>query len=150
MRSTFRTALIIPALNEEAVIGPALDALPSDFYAAVIVADNGSSDRTGEIAAARGAMVVREDERGYGAACLKAIKHLPEDIEAVVFMQADLSEDPREAYVLVAPIQNGRADMVIGSRTLGHAEPGALLPHQMFGNWIATTLIRLFYGFRYT
>ena len=150
MKPTLRTALIIPALNEEPVIGVALDALPVNFYDAIIVADNGSSDRTGEIAAGRGALVVREDERGYGAACLKAIEHLPDYIEAVVFMQADLSEDPNEANALIAPIQDGRADMVIGSRTLGQAEQGALLPHQVFGNWVATTLIRLFYGFRYT
>lgn len=150
MPPAFRTALIIPALNEEAVIGLALDALPAGFYAIVIVADNGSSDRTGEIAASRGAVVVREEQRGYGAACLKAIGQLPGDIDAVVFMQADLSEDANEANALLAPIRNGCADLVLGSRTLGNADPGALLRHQVFGNWLATTLVRLFYGFRYT
>jgi glycosyltransferase involved in cell wall biosynthesis len=150
MRPAFRTALIIPALNEEAVIGLTLDALPTGFYTVVIVADNGSRDRTGEIAARKGAVVVREERRGYGAACLKAIERLPADTDAVVFMQADLSEDPNEATALVIPIQNGCADLVIGSRTLGSVAPGALLPHQIFGNWVATTLIRLFYDFRYT
>jgi glycosyltransferase involved in cell wall biosynthesis len=116
----------------------------------VIVADNGSSDQTGAIAASYGAVVVREEERGYGAACLRAIDHLPGDVEAIVFMQADLSDNPNESSLLVEPIQNGRADLVLGSRTLGTCEPGALLPHQIFGNWLATTLIRLFYGFRYT
>jgi glycosyltransferase involved in cell wall biosynthesis len=150
MKRKFRTALIIPALNEQAVIGFTLQALPPAFYDVVIVADNGSSDRTGEIAANYGALVVREGERGYGAACLRAIEHLPADIEAVVFMQADLSDNPNEASSLVEPIQSGRADLVLGSRTLGNSEPGALLPHQVLGNWLAITLIRLFYGFRYT
>lgn len=150
MQPAFRTALIIPALNEEPVIGLTLDALPAGFYAVVIVADNGSSDRTGEIAASRGAVVVREEQRGYGAACLKAIERLPDDIDVVVFMQADLSEDPNEVNALVAPIQNGCADLVLGSRTLANSEPGALLPHQVFGNWVATLLIRMLYGFRYT
>src|SRR5688572_31454064 len=150
MKAKFRTALIIPALNEQAVIGLTLHSLPPTFYDVVIVADNGSSDQTGSIATSYGVVVVREEERGYGAACLRAIEHLPRDIEAVVFMQADLSDNPNEAGLLVEPIQNGRADLVLGSRTLGNSEPGALLPHQVFGNWLATSLIRIFYGFRYT
>jgi glycosyltransferase involved in cell wall biosynthesis len=150
MKSTSKTALIIPALNEEAVIGQTLRRLPSGVFDLVIVADNGSIDNTGEIAARSGAIVVRETERGDGAACLKAIQLLPEYVTVVVFMQADLSEDPGEAESLIRPISDGCADIVLGSRTLGSVEPGALLPHQVFGNWLATTLIRLFYGFRYT
>jgi glycosyltransferase involved in cell wall biosynthesis len=150
MTPGFRTALIIPALNEEPVIGDTLRAIPSGVFAVVVVADNGSTDRTGEIARSLGAIVTREEERGYGATCLKAIAHRPAGIDAVVFMQADLSEDPKEATLLIEPIQNGRADMVLGSRVLGKVERGALLPHQVFGNWLATTLIRLLYGFRYT
>jgi glycosyltransferase involved in cell wall biosynthesis len=150
MTSGFRTALIIPALNEEPVIGATLRAIPKGLFSLVIVADNGSTDGTGEIARSLGAIVTREDERGYGATCLKAIASLPPDIDAVVFMQADLSEDPNEAAHLIDPIQNGRADMVLGSRVLGKVEPGALLPHQVFGNWLSTTLIRVLYGFRYT
>jgi hypothetical protein len=75
---------------------------------------------------------------------------LPPEVDAAVFMQADLSEDAAEARLLLAPIEEGRADMVLGSRTQGTAEPGALLPHQEFGNWVATTLIRLLYRYRYT
>jgi glycosyltransferase involved in cell wall biosynthesis len=140
----------VPALNEEAVIGQLLAALPAGLYAQVVVADNGSADRTGEVARAGGATVVREPERGYGAACLKAIAVLPPEIDAVVFMQADLSEDPAEARALLAPLQEGRADLVIGSRTLGQAEKGALLPHQKFGNWVANLLIRGGWGHTYT
>lgn len=144
------TALIIPALNEEAVIGAMLDEVDRSMVDAVVVADNGSGDRTAEIAASRGAAVVREEERGYGAACLKAIEALPEWAGVVVFMQADLSEDPGEIAGLVKPIARGEADLVIGSRVLGRAEPGALLPHQKFGNWLACGLIRAGWGFRYT
>ena len=94
--------------------------------------------------------MVREPERGYGAACLAAIAALPPEVNVIVFMQADGSEDPREAALLLKPIDDGRADMVIGSRAMGQAEPGALEPHQRFGNWLATFLVRLIYGHRYS
>ena len=145
-----RVALIIPALNEEPVIAATLGAIPAGVFHQVIVADNGSTDRTVEAARALGATVVVEPERGYGAACLRALAALGPEIDTVVFLQADLSEDPREAPLLLAPIANGEADLVLGSRVLGRADKGALLPHQAFGNWLATTLIRLLYGHRYT
>lgn len=149
-----QTALIIPALNEEAAIATTLDALPPGLYRAVIVADNGSTDRTAAIARARGATVVHEPERGYGAACLRAMAALPPDIDTVVFMDADSSDDPADARDLLAPIENGRSDFVLGSRELGvragRVEPGALQPHQRFGNWLATTLMRLIYGHSFT
>lgn len=145
-----RNALIVPALNEAPVIARTLAAIPAGLYDVVIVADNGSTDGTGDIARAHGATVVRQPERGYGAACLEALAHLPSHIDTVVFMQADLSEDPAEARHLLAPIEKGCADLVIGSRTRGKADKGALLPHQAFGNTVATTLIRVLYGFRYT
>ena len=143
-------ALIIPALDEEPAIGQTLGRVPRDLYREIIVADNGSRDRTAEIARSHGATVVWEPERGYGAACLRAISALPNNIEAVVFMDADASDDPAEALLLLEPIYEGRADLVIGSRTLGHAERGALEPHQVLGNRIATGIIHAFYGHRYT
>ena len=145
-----RAALIVPALDEEPVIGQTLDRVPRALYREIIVADNGSRDRTAEIARACGATVVSEPERGYGAACLRAMAALPEEIEAVVFMDADASDDPAEAALLLDPIYQGRADLVIGSRTLGQAEKGALSPHQALGNALATWLIRVCYGHRYT
>jgi glycosyltransferase involved in cell wall biosynthesis len=145
-----RAALIIPALDEEPAIGQTLERVPRDLYCAIIVADNGSRDRTAEIARAHGATVVSEPERGYGAACLRAISALPPNVEAVVFMDADASDDPAEAVTLLRPIYEGRADLVIGSRTLGRAEKGALEPHQVLGNRLATGIIRAFYGHRYT
>jgi glycosyltransferase involved in cell wall biosynthesis len=145
-----RAALIIPALDEEPVIGRTLDQVPRGLYCTIIVADNGSRDRTAEIAREHGATVVLEPERGYGAACLRAIAALPPDVEAVVFMDADGSDDPAEAVLLLDPIYQGRADLVIGSRTLGRAEPGSLQPHQIFGNRLATWMIRIGFGHRYT
>ncbi len=145
-----RTALIIPALNEEPAIARTLDSVPRNLYREIIVADNGSKDGTPAIAGAHGATVVSEPERGYGAACLRAIAALPADIEAIVFMDADSSDNPAEAALLLQPIFEGRADLVIGSRTLGKAEAGALEPHQKLGNALATWLIRVFFGYRYT
>lgn len=144
------TVLIVPALNEADVIGTMLSHLPAKIFDRVIVADNGSTDDTARIARDHGATVVSEPERGYGAACLRAIEHLPDDCRAVVFLQADLSEEPEETPRLLTPLLDGRADLVIGSRTMGDAEPGALLPHQRFGNTLACGLIRWIYGFRYT
>jgi glycosyltransferase involved in cell wall biosynthesis len=143
-------ALIIPALNEAECLPSLFDAIPPDLFRWIIVADNGSTDGTAMVALGRGAIVVSEPERGYGAASLAAIAALPPGAEIVVWMQADLSEDPREAVLLLAPIREGVADLVIGSRTMGGAEPGALLPHQEFGNWLACTLMRIFWGYRYS
>src|SRR5690349_2088571 len=143
-------ALIIPALNEEAVIAQMLATIPAALFDTIIVADNGSSDGTAEIARASGACVVTEPERGYGAACLRAMREIPEHIQAVVFMQADCSEDAREAQLLLTPIQEGRADLVLGSRMLGSAAEGALLAHQRWGNRLLILLIRMFFRHRFT
>ena len=145
-----RAALIIPALNEAECLPLLFDAMPPDLFRWIIVADNGSTDGTAAVARARGAIVVAEPERGYGAASLAALAALPAEAEIVVWMQADLSEDPSQAAELMAPIRAGEADLVIGSRTLGTAAKGALLPHQQFGNRLACFLIRMFWGHRYT
>ncbi len=145
-----RTVLVLPALNEEAAIGRTLDRVPKGLYRQILVADNGSTDRTAEVARAHGATVVFEAERGYGAACLRAVGAASPDTEIVVFMDADASDEPAEAALLIAPIMEGRADFVIGSRVLGNADAGALQPHQRFGNWLATLLMRIIYGHRYT
>ena len=145
-----QAALIIPALNEEPVLARTLRAIPPELFQIVIVADNGSTDGTAAVARAAGATVVSEPERGYGAACLKALSALPVGIDVVVFMQADFSEDPAQARSLIEPIARGEADLVLGSRTLGAAEPGALLPHQRFANWLATLVIRILFSHRYT
>ena len=143
-------ALVIPALDEEHAIGPLLDGVHRALVRDVIVGDNGSRDATAAVARARGAEVVAVAERGYGAACAGALTRLRDDVEIIVFMDADGSDDPSEIPLLLAPIEEGRADLVIGSRALGIVEKGALTPQQRFGNWLATRLIRLLYGHRYT
>jgi len=144
------TALIIPALDEEDAIGTLLTGIDRRLVRDVIVGDNGSSDRTADVARAGGAEVVHVAERGYGAACAGALSRLAGDVEIILFMDADGSDDPEEIGALLAPILAGQADLVIGSRALGTVEPGALSPQQRFGNWLATRLIRLIYGHRYT
>ena len=128
------------------MIGGMLTKIPAGLFEWIIVADNGSTDATAEIASAAGAIVTREPERGYGATCMCALAALPADAGIVVFMQADCSEDAREVHLLLAPILDGRADMVIGSRTLGVAEPGALLGRQRFGNRVVVFLMRVLFG----
>lgn len=142
------TTLIIPALDEELSLGPLLDEVDRSLVGAIVVGDNGSRDATAEVARSRGALVVRVEERGYGAACAGALTLLPGDCDVVVFMDADGSDDPAEMRALVAPIAAGRADLVIGSRV--HVDRGALTPQQRFGNRLATFLIARLYGHRYT
>jgi glycosyltransferase involved in cell wall biosynthesis len=144
-----RIAVVIPALDEEQSLPRVLGDLPAGLR--VIVVDNGSTDATAAVACARGAEVVSEPRRGYGRACLAGIAALrPSPPEIVVFLDADYSDHPEELPDVVAPLLEGRADLVIGSRVLGEREPGALLPQARFGNLLACTLIRLLYRRRYT
>lgn len=149
-------ALIIPALNEERSIAATLD----EFHAAagqacialaqVIVVDNGSADQTGEVARKHGAQVVAEPRRGYGRACLAGIAALDPRAKIIAFMDADGSDDPADFARLLAPIERNEADLVLGSRVLGQREAGALTPQQRCGNRLATSLLRLLFGARYT
>jgi glycosyltransferase involved in cell wall biosynthesis len=141
-------AVVIPALNEEEAIGRVLADIPA-FVDRVVVADNGSTDRTAEVARRCGAIVVTEAERGYGAACLAGLAAVG-DAAVIVFMDGDYSDHGSEMASLVAPIVRGEADMVLGSRVLGEREAGSLTPQQRFGNWLATTLMRLIWRVRYT
>ena len=147
-----RVDVVIPAYNEEASLASVLAAIPSPPVGRVVVCDNRSSDGTAEIARRAGAVVVREDRPGYGSACLRALEHLRSNDppEVVVFRDADFSDHPEELPRLVEPILERRADLVIGSRILGSADPGALLPQARMGNALACLLIRLLYGHRYT
>ena len=141
-------AVVIPALDEEEAIGKVLHDIP-DGISQVVVVDNGSSDRTAEVARRLGAEVVAEPRRGYGQACLTGITQLDRP-DIVVFLDGDYSDYPEEMSELVAPLLAGEADMVIGSRTLGQREKGALLPQARFGNWLSTLLIRLLFGVSFT
>jgi glycosyltransferase involved in cell wall biosynthesis len=144
-------AIIVPALNEQQALPLVLREIPRPSVRRVIVADNGSTDRTAEVARQNGAEVVHESERGYGAACLKALAHLAADPpDIVVFLDGDYSDHPSELPSLIDPILAGDADMVIGSRARGRRERGALSPQQQVGNAIACRALRLLYGVRYT
>lgn len=144
--------MVIPALNEEASLPLVLAALPRPPVRRVVVADNGSADGTARVAREGGAVVVDAPRRGYGSACLAGLDFLRrhDPPEVVVFVDADFSDHPDELPRLVAPILEGRADLVIGSRVLGNRERGALLPQARAGNLVACWMIRLLYGHRYT
>lgn len=147
--------VIIPAYNEEESIGLVLADIPKGLVRDVIVCDNGSTDQTAEAARLAGATVVEEKRKGYGSACLKAIEYLKQQPESqwpdiVVFLDADYSDHPEEMPQVLAPIIERACDMCIGSRSLGTSQPGAMMPQQIFGNWLATNLIQLIYNYRFT
>jgi glycosyltransferase involved in cell wall biosynthesis len=144
-----RVSVIIPTRNEAEAIGRVIADIPADFVTEVIVVDNNSIDGTAEIAALAGARVVTESRRGYGQACLTGIASANAP-EVVVFLDGDYSDRPAELPLLVAPIAEGRADIVIGSRLAGARIPGALPWHARFGNWLAASLITRLYGIKIT
>lgn len=142
--------VVIPALNEEEALPRVLAAIPENVRR-VVVADNGSTDATAQVAASAGAQVVFEPERGYGAACLKALRLLREDPpDIVVFLDGDYSDHPEEMPNLVSPIASGEADFVVGSRARGRRDRGALTPQQRAGNWFACFLLKRLYGASFT
>jgi glycosyltransferase involved in cell wall biosynthesis len=146
-----RIVVVIPALDEEKSLPKVLAEIPMELISEVIVVDNGSRDRTADVARAAGATVLHEPRAGYGQACLTgiaALKQCPPDI--VVFVDGDYSDRAAEMRELVQPIVDDEADLVIGSRVLGSREPGALAPHARWGNWLATWMIRLLYDYRFT
>lgn len=145
-----RIGVIIPALNEEHSIALVIENIPS-VVDEVVVVDNGSTDHTAEYAEHSGATVLYESRKGYGYACLKGIDHLRQhSTDVIVFLDGDFSDYPEELPELLKPIADERYDLVIGSRTLGVRERGALLPQAILGNWLASILIRLFWGYRFT
>lgn len=150
MTSSWHCALIIPALNEAESIGVLLREIPPGIFSQVIVVDNGSQDRTAEIARAAGAQVIIEPRRGYGQACLSGIAQLQPETTAIAFMDADLADDPADLEQLARLFHQGDWDLVIGSRVLGNRERGSLTALQRLGNWVTTRLIRLIWRVSYT
>jgi glycosyltransferase involved in cell wall biosynthesis len=144
-----RVSVIIPTHNEAQAIARVLADLPSGLITEVIVVDSNSNDGTAEIAASMGARVVREPRRGYGRACLTglATANTP---DIVVFLDGDYSDRPSELPILLAPIIQGEADIMLGSRLGKQRIPAALPWHQAFGNRLAASLIRLLYGLKIT
>lgn len=140
-----RIAVVIPALDEESAIGEVVRDVPRNLVEEIVVVDNGSTDRTAEVARAAGARVIREPMRGYGAACLAGAMAV-QDADILVFLDGDRSDDPAEMPVVLRPILEAQADLVVGSRTSGFAEEGALTSQQRFGNRLVTGMVWLLYG----
>ena len=145
-----RVAIIIPALNEQDCIGAIVSGILEQADVTVFVVDNGSEDATAAISRAAGAHVVTESRRGYGYACTAGIAAAGDDYDVLVFMDGDGSDNPAQLPVLLDPIERGGADLVLGSRTLGRSEQGAILPHQWLGNRLTVFLVRALYGQRVT
>ncbi len=148
MRPVRRVTAILPALDEEAAIGLVLDEMP-DLVTETIVVDNGSRDRTAQLARERGARVVQEPRRGYGQACLAGIAAAGE-ADILVFLDADHSDYPEQAADVLAPILAGAADLVIGSRQLGRRARGAQPWHAVLGTRLCVALMNALIGTRAT
>ena len=146
--------VVIPAFDEEKAIAHVINDVPKDIVREIVVCNNNSKDNTAEVAKEAGATVLNEDRKGYGYACLKGINYLAERksdrTEILVFIDGDYSDYPQQIPELLSPITNEDYDMVIGSRALGNRERKSMTPQQLFGNWLATKLMKLLYGASYT
>ncbi|MBA3829342.1 MAG: glycosyltransferase family 2 protein [Taibaiella sp.] len=145
--------VIIPAYNEEKSIGKVVADIPKAYISEIVVVNNNSKDGTRAQAQSAGATVIDQPKQGYGNACLKGMEYvtlnnLNPDI--IVFMDGDYSDYPEQIPLLIKPILEDGIDMVIGSRALGNRQRGSMTMPQIFGNWLATRLIRTFYGVKYT
>jgi glycosyltransferase involved in cell wall biosynthesis len=146
LKTDEKIAIVIPALNEEAALQRLLAELPDDFARWIIVVDNGSTDRTPVVASSAGAIVASEPTRGYGRACFKGFNTAVEmGAEIVIFMDGDGSDDPADLSSMLTPLQEGRADFVIGSRVSERSEAGAIPPQARLGNWLVSRMIQLLY-----
>lgn len=148
-----KTVVIIPALNEERSIGQVIADIPRDLATEIVVVNNGSTDSTAQVASDSGATVIDEERRGYGQACLAGISYIKSSSYVpgiIIFLDGDYSDYPQEMKTLISPITEDGYDLVIGSRTIGERQKGALLPQALVGNYVATRLIKLFYGVSFT
>ncbi len=145
--------VLIPAYNEEKSIGLVVNDIPKHLVRNVIVCNNLSTDNTSFFASRSGALVVDSKEKGYGAACLSGIDYIASLVvkpEIVVFLDGDYSDYPHQLGELIEPILTNEIDLVIGSRALGESETGSMTIPQIFGNWLATSLIKMIYGYHFT
>lgn len=150
-----KVKVIIPVFNESGSIGFVLKDIPSSLVDEVIVVNNGSTDDTAEIAGKAGATVLYEPEKGYGAACLKGLEYIrsqgnEKQPDVVVFLDGDYSDYPEQMSLLLDHMVERDLDMVIGSRSTGQREKGSMMAQQIFGNWLATSLMRWFFGAKFT
>ena len=143
-------SVIIAALNEEVAIAKVINSVPQNLADEIVVVDNGSKDRTAEVATAAGARVVNEPIAGYGRAFRAGLRSLSPECEIVVFLDGDGSDYPEMMDRLVTPIIDGKADFVIGSRTQGHRETGSMNFHQVVAGYMIGFMLRILYGVRST
>ena len=144
-----RVGVFIPAHNEAGSLPRVLADIPRSLVSEIVVVDNASTDGTADVARAAGAHVVREQRLGYGYACAAGVAALGA-VDIVVQLDADYSDQPRELPLLLQPLLDDRADLVLGSRELGTCEAGALAQHQRFGNWLTAQMMRGLYGVHVT
>lgn len=145
--------VIIPAFNEEKSIGKVINDIPKELVSEIIVCNNNSNDKTAENAKTAGATVLTEQKKGYGYACLAGInyaKTLKVKPDVVVFIDGDYSDFPEQTIELVSELNKKNLDLIIGSRVLGKPEKGSLTPQQIFGNALATWLMKVLYGVKFT
>ncbi len=145
--------VIIPAFNEEKSIAHVLNEISRDWVREIIVCNNNSSDKTAAVARKNGATVVDQPLKGYGNACLKGLEYISKKEikpDILVFLDGDYSDYPEQLPMLVQPIIDNKYDVVIGSRAIGERERHSMTPQQIFGNWLATRLIKIFFGYRFT
>jgi glycosyltransferase involved in cell wall biosynthesis len=148
-----KVIVIIPAYNEEHAIAKVIADIPKHLISLIIVVNNNSTDDTAGTAEHAGALVLQENRQGYGFACLKGIAYIKLqklNPDIIVFLDGDYSDHPEQLPMLIEPIISRGADMVIGSRALGNRERSSMTFPQIFGNWLATALIKRFYGVSYT
>lgn len=143
--------VVIPAFNEEASIKKVIDDIPKNLIEDVIVVSNKSTDKTVEVATNAGAIVLEENRQGYGWACLKGIDYAYQKGATVIaFLDGDYSDYPEQLVDVLKPIIENDMDMVIGSRALGDRKKGSMTFPQIFGNWLATNLLKIFYKAHFT
>ena len=145
--------VVIPAYNEEQSIAHVIADIPKNWVSEIVVVNNGSTDRTAEVASNAGATVLHQPQPGYGNACIMGIEYLRDPSKSpdiLVFMDGDYSDYPEQLYEVAEAIINGKADFVIGSRALGNREDGSMTFPQVFGNWLATSMMKWFYKTSYT
>ncbi len=144
--------VIIPAYNEQDSIANVIRDIPA-FVDEVIVISNNSTDDTELNAKNAGATVLKEDRKGYGYACLKGMQYISKKNnkpDIIVFLDGDYSDYPEQLTEIVSPIINKDIDFVIGSRIKRLREKGSMTPQQVFGNWLATFLMKLFFKANFT
>jgi glycosyltransferase involved in cell wall biosynthesis len=144
--------VIIPAYNEQESIGKVIAEIP-EIVSEIIVVSNNSSDNTELVAKKAGATVLRENQKGYGYACLLGMDHIAKtatDTDIVVFLDGDYSDYPEELLILIRPIVENEMDMVIGARVANLRLSNSMTPQQVFGNWLATFLMKLFFDAKFT